>query len=206
MAKNTSHYIHFLVRHANGKPLGWIAPVEQTEDGPTGGSYVVPVARNGRFLKRYQIDFRRYSGIGQRSPTETTVATLEQSEGKSLFVFQVADTTVIFQEKPGDPDLNRLKYTGQLIHPDFSYSLAEIEPVPEESLDELFTNTGYVLIGCDPWENYDGMDSVIQGGPPSQPVKPAFDPPIRKAPTSHSLAVHEIATKKDADQPCPIRP
>src|SRR5262245_55197656 len=118
MAKNSSPYMHFMMRFADAKPLGWIAPAEQPEHGPTGGSYVIPVAKNGRFSKLYQVDFMKYAGAGQRGPTETTEAVVEQAGGKNLFVFQVAGQFIVFQEKPGDPALTRLKYIGQLAHPD----------------------------------------------------------------------------------------
>lgn len=145
---------------SNGK-TGWVSPVELCAidaKAHTTGRYVLPVSSSGHFAKEYQVDIRKYSGRGEQATIETVSMICKYSQGKTFFVLSIAGHSIVFQECQG----TRHQYIGQLRHPDFDLVLVEVEPVPSlhYNLDELFDDTGYILVGCDPWSNYNGIEQI----------------------------------------------
>lgn len=126
---------------------GWVAHVELPQEVSSKGCFVVPL-QNGGFANEYHVDIAKYLGDGQRSNTETLKIVLV----KNVFILNIADCFITFKAKR-----IRKSYTGRLAHPDFSSLLVEIEPNSKD-LDKLLEETGYVLIGCDPWNNYGGIN------------------------------------------------
>jgi hypothetical protein len=55
--------------------------------------------------------------------------------------------------------------------------LVEVEPTPEDILDTLLDETGYVIIGCEPWKNYGGLTELGTLPLKSFPIKSPSESP-----------------------------
>lgn len=140
-------YLHFMTWDGQG----WISPAEAREDGPQDASYVVPVARNKRFHKKYLTEIyhwenKKYSLIMAES--------FRTPDGRRLLTLDVKGHTVVMQKLRSS---RRGHYRGERSHSDYSYELVEVVPVPPTDLDEVLDETGFIIVG---YPNHEDKDSA----------------------------------------------
>jgi hypothetical protein len=55
-----------------------------------------------------------------------------------------------------------LPYIGKLWHADFTHRFAEIELEDPAQLDRLYESDGVIVVGCDPFTHYSGIEELMQ--------------------------------------------
>ncbi|HZZ81662.1 MAG TPA: hypothetical protein VFE62_24385 [Gemmataceae bacterium] len=175
-------FLHFMVRFGAGRNSHLVAPME-AEDAHSGGSFVAPLAANGRFFPVYRFHFAIYLGQGEFVKDNQTkmlfnglaIATLFDRREHLLFTFELPgpEPWWPFEFWPRLPRVLRhhdefylpyfrrvprrgpVLYGGGFHHQDFKYAFAEIEPTEPKILDEILNDFLISLIGCDPHTKYE---------------------------------------------------
>ena len=146
-------FVHSLVKIKKDNQTGWYAPIELGENTPHYINFVIPVGL--RMDDRYLCDLVSTAHDKREVVTQELVR-----EGKDTFLLSVEDVKVWFVIRPVPKNERRLPYHGKLIHPDFYFSFAEIEPEEPADLDRLFMEQGVGILGCDPVTRYSAEGKV----------------------------------------------
>jgi len=134
-------YFHFMSKISSG----WKAPLELEDEEVRPSSYVIDQGEADYYL----VDVCRHKH-GSFSDTQTMLVV---RKGDNL-VLSINGHTIEFTRRR---DKRPYPYVGNLEHRDFSGKFVEIMPEPD-NLGRLFSETGYIIIGCDPWTNYKGVE------------------------------------------------
>jgi hypothetical protein len=146
-------FIHSLVKVKDGERIGWCAPVELGESTPHSISFAIPI--DDRMDERYTCEIVRMGGDGK-----IVVAHEMVKEGKDSFLLVVGDVKLWFTVRPWSKDGRRLPYIGRLKHADFTSRFIEIEPEEPWRLDQLCESEDLIVVGCDPFSRYSGVEAV----------------------------------------------
>jgi hypothetical protein len=148
-------FVHSLAKVEDGERIGWCAPLELGEAAPHYIGFVVPV--EDRAADLYFCEVVRISRGGRVIDTHEIVR-----EGKDAFLLNVGAMRLWFTARPSSSREGPLPYVGRLKHPDFSCLLAEIEPEDPSRLDQLCESEDIIVVGCDPFTRYSGIESLVQ--------------------------------------------
>ena len=83
-------------------------------------------------------------------------------EGKDSFLLRLGELGLWFTARASSRNGGRLPYVGRLVHPDFSSLLTEIEPEDPSRLDQLCETEDIIVVGCDPFTRYSGIETPVQ--------------------------------------------
>jgi hypothetical protein len=148
-------FVHSLAKVEDGERIGWCAPVELGESAPHYIGLVVPM--EARADDRYICEVVRITCGGR------VIDTLEiVREGEDAFLLNVGQTRLWFTARPSSSGGGPLPYVGCLEHPDFSSLFAEIEPEDPSRLDQLCESEDIIVVGCDPFTRYSGIERLMQ--------------------------------------------
>jgi hypothetical protein len=148
-------FIHSLAKTQDGERIGWCAPVELGEAAPHYISFVVPV--NHHADDRYLCEVVRITGEGRIVDIHEMVKV-----GKDSFLLSVGEPRLWFTARPPSRDSPRLLYVGRLNHADFSSPFVEIEAEDPSRLDQLCESEDIIIVGCDPFTRYSGIEGLAQ--------------------------------------------
>lgn len=128
-------FIHGLLQR-NEK---WFSPSEIEEDDDDDyQDFAVPVDANGNFFDTYEIELVSYKNSKLGNSIKIKVDRIENRLQFDFHNFRIRMFPI------GTP----MKYSGELHHPDFAYSMVKIEFYPPEIDDLLFEETSHLIIGC----------------------------------------------------------
>jgi hypothetical protein len=147
-------FVHSLAKTQDAKRIGWCSPIELGEAAPHYISFALPI--NGRADQRYLCE-----AVQLRDESRVVTAHEMTREDDDSFVLNVGDVKLWFTIRPSK-DAGPLLYIGRLEHPDFSYFLTEIEPEEPSELDRLCEEKYLIVVGCDPFTPYAGIESLAQ--------------------------------------------
>lgn len=145
----TQHYLHSLCRKNSGNGTGWYAPAE-LEDSQQAPAYVIPADKSGSAFETYLAEVRVSGPMPKRLNCQMSRI------GRREFLLNLADG-IRFRERRVFPTHRTLAYMGRFGHPDFALPLLEIEPESPEQTEHLFNDQQMIIIGCDPFQHYEGM-------------------------------------------------
>jgi len=152
-----THYLHSLCRINIGYGTGWYAPIE-LPDSQRSVEYAIPVDSNGVAFDSYIVQVCTINpDNGQLSWSDNN---LEKSNEGESFSITINQTDIRFVERRVFPRWRQLNYLGRLRHPDFGLRLIELKPENPTIVDGLLDNNGIVIIGSNPFSQYDGLDDI----------------------------------------------
>jgi hypothetical protein len=159
---NPLRFLHTLVLTGSGKRRYWLAPAEMGSGELQISSFALPVDEDRKPFPSYQVEILRYGSDGRREVRET--ATLERDRRLGDFSLQLDGHMIQFGPLSNSPVLSCFPYKGKLVHPDFGYLLAALEPHDPEQLDKLFLDDRLLILGCDPFAHYGGLNGPSPDG------------------------------------------
>jgi hypothetical protein len=168
-------FIHTLVLVGPGKRRYWFAPAEMGTDEPQAARLALPVDQDQKPFPTYQVEILRYGSNGRQETRE--VVTLKRDRRPGGLSLEIDSHKVRFRAPDDPPAVPSFPYKGKLIHPDFEYRLATLEPCDPGQLDRLFLENRLLILGCDPFAHYGGLN-----GPP--PARKRGDRPDTALPVS----------------------
>jgi hypothetical protein len=148
-------FVHSLVKTQNGERVGWCAPIELGESSPHDISFVIPI--DDAMDDRYLCEISR--GEGDRR--FLVARELIRGEGDSFFL-DVEELRLWFTARTSSKKDRPLPYIGKLKHADFTSRFAEIALQDASSLDRLYQDDGGIIVGCDPFAHYSGIETLMQ--------------------------------------------
>ena len=148
-------FVHSLVKTKRGDQIGWCAPVELGEAAPHSISFVIPIDDGAD--DRYTCEVVKGDG-DQRIVIHHELI----KEGRDSFFLGIGEAGLWFAVRAASKREPRLPYVGKLKHPDFTSPFAEIEPEEPSRLDRLCEDNGMIIIGCDPFTRYSGIENLIR--------------------------------------------
>ena len=148
-------FVHSLVKTRENGRIGWCAPVELGEAAPHYISFVIPL--DDGTGERYTCEVIRMDGDGK-----LVVAHEMVKAGRDSFVLPVGDVRLWFTIGPSSKDGRRLPYVGRLKHADFTCLFTEIQPEEPSRLDRLREVENLIVVGCDPFTRYSGIEALVQ--------------------------------------------
>lgn len=156
--------IHSLSLVRVSRNYAWFSPAELGADAAQDVGFAAPVDGRRHFRRIYQFDVFQYENPG--GPPSVGRHDLV-ADGDGTFALDLDGRVVRFREKRRGAVRRSFRYAGRYLHRDFHSRLVEIEPEDHAILDRLCLDRGYVLIGCDPSENYAGWtDQSARGQEP----------------------------------------
>ena len=157
------HYLHSLCRANIGDGSGWYAPIELPDSQQAVG-YAIPVNECGRTFDSYIVEVGTY-----RKTTSPIWKVYHLTKvAKREFLLKLSAEEIRFTERRVYSHYRKLPYRGSLKHPDFAYFLIELQPEEPDQIDDLFENKRMFIIGCNPFANYDGIESIVEKIPVSE--------------------------------------
>jgi hypothetical protein len=148
-------FVHSLVRTYENDKSGWCAPVELGEDSPHYVSFVVPLDDEKRLSSEYECELFETHQDRQTIESRHLI-----KKGLDSFVLELAESVLWFVLRPCPQDVLRLPYVGKLKHDDFTQLFIEIQPEDPDALDVLFEQKGIVVVGCEPFTHYRGIQKL----------------------------------------------
>jgi hypothetical protein len=150
MKDGLKHYLHYLMPKDNGFfTVSEFSAIEMVKGngGFSGGNWVVPIAPNGDFFDKYQVDYVEIITFDMPSKMHTVAAT---RIGKDVFEMDLVSPMRFKKVTNG----KKGKYIGSKFkNHDFHFDLVEVDFV-FGALDELFKQKQYMVVGCQPYYHY----------------------------------------------------
>jgi hypothetical protein len=162
----------------SGKRRYWLAPAEMGTDEPQTSRFALPVDQDKKPFPTYQVEILRYGSNGRRETRE--IATLKRDRRSGVFSLQVDSTKVRFCALSDPPALPCFPYKGKLVHPDFDHRLTALEPCDLAQLDRLLLEDRLLILGCDPFAHYGGLNGPSPDGKRGDRPAPAARPVAAK--------------------------
>jgi hypothetical protein len=144
-------FLHSLSRRNMGLGIGWYAPSELS-GANQGLCFAIPVDQKGQLASKYVCEI---ANVLQDGSQEWQTGQLLRED--NYYSVSLGSEAILFKERRTFPNYRVLQYKGVFKHPDFKYGLVELKPFSEQHLDEIFLETGLVLVGCNP-ESYRGVE------------------------------------------------
>lgn len=151
-------FIHTLALVGSGRGRGWLAPVEMDDDAPQTAEFAAPVDANRAFFPEYLVEVLRTSSGGQSKVWEEYV--LRRDGDPSVFTMRIGSEEIRFRQVIR----GSFPYRGRLTHPDLTHKLAVLDPCDLGQLDRLFLEDRLVIMGCDPFAHYGGLEGETSAG------------------------------------------
>ena len=155
-------FVHTLVRIGSGKRRYWLAPAEMRSDEPQTSRYALPVDKDKKPFPAYQVEVLRFGSNGRREIRETV--TLKKDSHSGDFSMQIGSNEGRLGPRRDRSASSCFPYKGKLVHPDFDHLLAALEPCDLGQIDRLFLEERLLILGCDPFAHYGGLNGQSPGG------------------------------------------
>ena len=147
-----------MVRAETKRGKGWCAPIEIGEAAAHYVSFVLPLDDRGHFVPHYTCETVSANAGARRIQSLELV-----KHGEDSFVLRIGSIELWFAARPVSRG-ERLAYVGELKHDNLNHLLVEIEPEEPANLDRLFESDRTIVIGCDPFAHYEGIERVSHAG------------------------------------------
>lgn len=132
-------HMHFMA--VSGHAPDRCYTIAESMDPVQTGSHVLPLNANGEYYDAYAVDVQNHTA---GHATETVTLTKRIHGDEIQFAMTVAGQEVVFVPQPACP---QLCYMGDESDDDFTFTLSEVTPLVDDSLDVLLEKTGYVIVG-----------------------------------------------------------